>query len=81
MGQTDLLLESLRLMGIGMGIVFCFLLLLVALLKGMSRAAERLGPPEPEPVPIAGRTPSAVADDDLIAVIGAAIAHYRARRR
>jgi oxaloacetate decarboxylase (Na+ extruding) subunit gamma len=79
MGQTDLLLESLRLMGIGMGIVFCFLMLLVALLKGMSRVASRLGPPEP--LPTAGKPPSAVADDELVAVIGAAIAQYRARRR
>jgi oxaloacetate decarboxylase gamma subunit len=80
MGQTDLLLESLRLMGIGMGIVFCFLLLLVALLKGMSWVAGWLGPPEPEP---AAQTPSpkAATDDDLIAVISAAIAYYRSSRR
>ncbi|MGD8207350.1 MAG: OadG family protein [Thiohalocapsa sp.] len=77
-----MLTESLRLMGIGMGIVFTFLLLLVGILRAMSWLALRIAPAEPqvpaattaqEPLPV---TPEA---DDLIAVIAAAIARYRAR--
>lgn len=77
--------ESLRLMLIGMGVVFSFLLLLVALLRLMSAAVARFAPAEnPAPVP-AGGLPLAPAgggaDATLIAVLTAAVARYRAGQR
>jgi len=78
--ETALLGESLVLMIVGMGIVFAFLLLLVALMHGMSWLAERLAPLQPEPA--SDGALAGVADDaraeGLIAVIAAAVARYRA---
>ena len=81
MTHFDLVMESLRLMAIGMGIVFSFLLLLVGILRGMSWLAQRLAPAEP----LANTAAVAAAEqggqsDALIAVISAAIARYRAGR-
>lgn len=75
---TDLLIQGTELMLLGMGIVFTFLTVLVFTLRGMSRLAEWLddtppGSATPEPI--------SVADDrQLIAVITAAVARYRARK-
>ncbi|WP_242469534.1 OadG family protein [Rhabdochromatium marinum] len=72
--------ESLWLMLIGMSIVFAFLMLLVVLLRGMSWFAARVAPVE-RLDSSAAALPSggAVAQTDVIAVITAAVAHYRAR--
>jgi oxaloacetate decarboxylase gamma subunit len=82
MSETSLITDSLILMAIGMGTVFSFLLLLVLLLKVMSWLAERLAPIALESVPSSMLTRGGAADADaeLIAVIGAAVARYRARR-
>ena len=82
--MTDgaLLFESFMLMLIGMGIVFGFLLLLVGILRLMSTLVLRLAPAEelhPTPSPAAA-PPPADSSEDLIAVITAAVARYRARR-
>jgi oxaloacetate decarboxylase (Na+ extruding) subunit gamma len=78
MAVTDLLIEGLRLMAIGMSIVFTFLLLLVGVLRLMSLVAMRLAPePLAAQVPAAGPAPAAGDDPALTAVIGAAIARYR----
>lgn len=78
MTETELLLESLSLMAIGMGIVFGFLLLLVGILRGMSAFALKIAPAEPHPAaaPAALHTPGSESDD-VIAVITAAVARYR----
>ena len=85
MPVTDLLLEGLRLMVIGMGIVFAFLLLLVAVLRQMSKLAMRLSPDVPAPAISAPRTVARdvgrTADDELIAVISTAVARYRKDHR
>lgn len=84
MPVTELLLEGLRLMAIGMGIVFAFLLLLVAVLRFMSSAVARFVPELPA---LSGttagvaRAAGAAEDQELIAVISAAIARYRADQR
>jgi oxaloacetate decarboxylase gamma subunit len=78
MSETALLLESLRLMLIGMGIVFSFLLLLVGILRLMSWVALRLAPVSVAPEPM---TSASGADAAPVAVIAAAIARYRAGRR
>jgi oxaloacetate decarboxylase gamma subunit len=79
MSETALLVESLRLMLIGMGIVFSFLLMLVGILRLMSWVALRLAPVSAAPEPML--TPTAAATEPPVAVIAAAIARYRARHR
>lgn len=76
--ESELLLESLRLMAMGMGIVFGFLLLLVGILRLMSTLVVRLAPAELVPVAVDAAAPPHGSDhDDLIAVITAALARYR----
>ncbi|MTW22389.1 OadG family protein [Allochromatium palmeri] len=82
MTDSTLLFESFMLMLIGMGIVFSFLLLLVGILRLMSALILRLAPAE-ELQPVASSTTAPLPTDtseDLIAVISAAIARYRAPR-
>jgi oxaloacetate decarboxylase (Na+ extruding) subunit gamma len=82
MSDGTLLFESFMLMLIGMGIVFGFLLLLVGILRLMSALILRLAPAE-ELQPVASPTTAPLPTDtseDLIAVISAAIARYRAQR-
>jgi len=76
------MIESLRLMGIGMGIVFGFLLLLVGILRLVSLIAQRIAPAEPQPTLSPNPLPNASTpeSDDLIAVISAAVARYRRGR-
>jgi len=79
MTEMHLIGESLRLLVIGMGIVFLFLLLLVALLRAMSWIAQRLAPPEPEP--LAPPLADSASDDDIVAAIAAAITRWRSTHR
>ncbi|MCB1753204.1 MAG: OadG family protein [Gammaproteobacteria bacterium] len=81
MPVTDLLMEGVELMLLGMGSVFVFLAILVLLLKGMSRLALTLAPEE---VAIGVASPVGTkpdADDELLAVISAAINRYRSRHK
>ena len=72
-------------MAIGMSIVFLFLLLLVGVLTLMSRLIIRYAPaPAPlvaggEPLPSGGGGDE--RDEELVAVISAAVAKYRAAHR
>jgi oxaloacetate decarboxylase gamma subunit len=81
---TELLLEGLRLMVIGMGIVFAFLLLLVFVLRLMSKMALRVAPEAPvsslRPAGMAQEQPPPESNSELVAVISAAIARYRNNR-
>jgi oxaloacetate decarboxylase gamma subunit len=76
--ENDLVIQGLELMLLGMGIVFTFLTILVFTMRGMSLLAARLdNTPEPE----AAQHPIDVSDNRrLVAVVSAAIAHYRASR-
>ncbi len=83
MSVADLLLEGVKLMVLGMGTVFMFLMLLVVAMTGMSRLARILGPEE---TPVVPATQTATGsgpreDKELVAVISAAVRHYRARHR
>jgi oxaloacetate decarboxylase gamma subunit len=85
MPVSDLLVEGLGLMLIGMGIVFAFLMMLVAVLRLMSGFAGRLSP-EPRAVSAASGAPAAEGagapdQGELVAVISAAVARYRRGRR
>jgi len=68
-----MLKQGLFLMGLGMGVVFVFLGVLVAAVRGMSALAMRLAP-EPEP-PVTGSTPDNGAG--VTAAISAAVHRYR----
>jgi oxaloacetate decarboxylase gamma subunit len=75
--DTNLLIQGIELMLLGMGIVFGFLTILVFTLRAMSSLAGRFGEepsPEdqmPQPIDVADNRP-------LLAVISAAVARYRA---
>lgn len=79
MVDTDLMLEGLRLLVLGMGSVFVFLIVLVFAMKTMSALANILDSGEP-PV-VAGSAPIATsqagATDAVVPVIAAAVAAYR----
>jgi len=77
--DASLLIRGVELMLLGMGIVFGFLTILVFTLRGMSLLADRLdNTPAPE---LGGTTPLDISDNrQLIAVIAAAVARYRASR-
>jgi oxaloacetate decarboxylase gamma subunit len=77
--NTDLVLQGVELMLLGMGIVFGFLTALVFTLRGMSLLADWLdsGEVAQPAVPV----PIDVSDNrQLVAVISAAVARYRVRR-
>lgn len=75
----NLVIQGVELMLLGMGIVFSFLTILVFTLRGMSMLAARLDDtPEYQP---AAQVPIDVSDNrQLVAVVSAAVARYRASR-
>ena len=79
--DTNLVLQGVELMLLGMGIVFGFLTLLVFTLRGMSLLADRLDVSDVAQPGAAAATPADLSDDrQLMAVISAAVARYRADR-
>jgi oxaloacetate decarboxylase gamma subunit len=80
MTAAESLLEGLALTGIGMGVVFTFLIVLVMVTNSMSRLVLRFAPEAVTAVQ-GGPTPGARLDDaQLIAIISAAIHQHRARK-
>ena len=81
MPVSDLLVAGLELMGMGMGIVFSFLVLLVFAMKGMSRFAAKFQTDEPPNTThnaLQTNLPAHVeSDEQLVAVISAAISRFR----
>ncbi len=83
MPVEDLLLAGGKLMLLGMGIVFGFLIVLVFTMRGMSAAAGLLDRGKTEhgsTAPASGTVLQPVGQDQLVAVIAAAVARYRAAR-
>jgi oxaloacetate decarboxylase gamma subunit len=73
--ETNLVLEGFKFMGLGMGTVFLFLIIMIGSMNLMSSIIEKFFP-EPE----ACAEPSASAPKDnkkVIAAITAAIKHHR----
>lgn len=72
MPVSELMMAGVQLMLTGMGIVFAFLLVLVATMNGMSRLARAFEGEQPVAPPASGET-----DQVLVSVISAAIKRYR----
>merc|ERR1711964_37701 len=84
MQGSELLQEGLALMGLGMGFVFVFLTILVISVTLMSKLIDRF-----QPAPVAApagrnsaKTPASNGqNDEVAAVISAAVHRYRSSRR
>ena len=74
--MNALMLEGFKLMLLGMGSVFIFLLMLVISMKLMSMLAQLLEPAEAASSTIQPQL-STPAEQNLVAVISAAVAAYR----
>ncbi len=79
--QNELMQQGIELMLYGMGTVFTFLALLIVATKVMSALVQRFVKPEPLPATPVPRQLAAEKDEQLIAVIGAAIHKYRSRHK
>lgn len=81
MNSSELIMEGVELMILGMGSVFVFLILLVFVTGFMSTVLTRFFPealPAPKAPAKRAKAPAAV-DPELIAAIGAAIKQHRSR--
>lgn len=81
MDAQQLVTEGFVLMGIGMGMVFVFLTLLVLATRLMSGLVARYVPQAPHPAAPSPEPAAAPTAATLLAVIGAALHQHRARRR
>ena len=74
--EVNLVVEGIKFMVLGMGIVFLFLALMIFAMNVMSKIIHRYFP-EPQPAPAKPRTAAPVGDDELkkVAAIAAAIHH------
>ncbi|MEN8213533.1 MAG: OadG family protein [Pseudomonadota bacterium] len=77
--MNELLFEGLKLMLLGMGSVFVFLLMLVVSMKLMSMLAQLLESSRGAPAPYPAQQ-SRLSDPNIVAVITAAVTAYRNRR-
>ncbi len=67
--------QGITLMVVGMGVVFCFLILMVFAVQAMGSILQNIVPPEPEPQP---RKSKANASTDVAMVVAVAAAQrYR----
>lgn len=68
---------GLQLLVVGMGVVFAFLLLLVIIIKQVTKLIEQYAP-EPAPiVPVSKQSASTKSDTEVTAAISAAIHQHR----
>ncbi|MDQ7043703.1 MAG: OadG family protein [Sulfurimonas sp.] len=75
--ETNLIVEGFKFMGLGMGTVFMFLIVMIASMNLMSYIIHRFFP---EPVPTINpsvATPKQKDNKTVIAAITAAIMHHR----
>ncbi|HDZ47019.1 hypothetical protein LCGC14_0154900 [marine sediment metagenome] len=84
MQDSELLQDGLALMALGMGFVFVFLTVLVISVTLMSKLIGRFQPAAVatgQTKPTATSATSSAKDDEVIAVISAAVHRYRKSRR
>ena len=76
MEETNLILEGFKFMGLGMGTVFLFLIVMIFSMSLMSKILNRFFP---EVAPVLDNRPSSAKQDNkkTIAAITAAIKHHR----
>lgn len=79
--QDSLIQQGVELMLFGMGTVFVFLALLIVCTTVMSSLVQRFFPVKPLAVMPATKQHAGTNDDQLIAVISAAIHKYRSRHK
>jgi oxaloacetate decarboxylase gamma subunit len=79
--QNELMQQGVELMLYGMGTVFTFLALLIVATTFMSIVVRRFVKPEPLPAKLVHRQPVDENDEQLVAIIGAAIHKYRSRNK
>ena len=75
MEETNLIIEGFKFMGLGMGTVILFLIVMIVCMNIMSVVIHKFFP-EPEPI-TPGTTESKKDNKKVIAAITAAIAHHR----
>ena len=74
-----MLQEGLNVTAIGIGVVFILLTLLVGIIQGMSAICRMIEAALPAPLETTGSAPLEHSNQQLVSVIGAAIAAYRQR--
>ena len=78
--QQDIVGQGVELMLYGMGTVVVFLALLVVATTAMSAFVGRYFPEAEKAAVAAGKSVSAPADNELVAVISAAVHQHRGRK-
>lgn len=77
--EVNLVIEGVKFMMLGMGIVFLFLVLLIITMNAMSKIVQRYFP-EPHPAPSQTSSSTAASSADRmkkVAAIAAAIHHHK----
>ena len=76
--ETNLVLEGFKFMGLGMGTVFVFLIIMILAINFMSTIIHRFFP-EPQAKAASNSAPASAPKDNkkIIAAITAAIKHHR----
>ena len=72
--ETNLVMEGFKFMGLGMGTVFLFLIVMIISMNVMSSVVHKFFPEPQASAPVA---PAKKDDKKIIAAITAAIAHHR----
>ena len=78
--MTELLKEGLVLMGIGMGVVFVLLTLLVFVVQGVSKLSGVFAPAGIPPPASPSADRPATVDEEIVSAISTAIGRHRRRR-
>ncbi len=74
--ETNLILEGFKFMGLGMGTVFLFLIIMIGCMNGMSYIIQKFFP-EPKAANLEPAVNTQKDNRKIIAAITAAISHHR----